>query len=505
MQSIQIENLRSLEDTGRVELKPITLLVGANSSGKSTFLRTFPMLKQGLKYKTQGPILWYGPEVDFGNFETCLRDGAATMKFAFHWDKMLYTSIFSRVDNMYLTDIDYSITLVPFEDDAYIKESMIRIGNHQLKFFYTPNNNRPIIEINGVSSEEYGKMGFNILNYGSKYVPVIFSHAAESEKIGEYDASTSMLVRCLQDIACIQDKIGNLKNDFQSQIALGTTQQVAESLLKLLESDVLVSALVNEPSFEKFVNILFLLQIISITESVDTAFCADLENVHYIKPLRATAERYYRQQNLAVNNLESDGHNMAMYVSNMYKSQKAKKSFQEWTSRTFGFVLESHTQAGHVSLEIKDGRNEKSWNLTDKGFGYSQLLPVILKIWQFIGDISERRTRNPKDIIIAIEQPELHLHPKLQSLLMNAFIEVAKDAWDSNVHIHFIIETHSQTMINRLGIKIAREEYKPEDAVVLLFCEDAQEGQPNPQRSEFNKDGFLMNWPVDFFDAEEMR
>ena len=49
MQSIEIKNLRSLKDTGRVELKPITLLVGANSSGKSTFLRTFPLLKQGLK------------------------------------------------------------------------------------------------------------------------------------------------------------------------------------------------------------------------------------------------------------------------------------------------------------------------------------------------------------------------------------------------------------------------------------------------------------------------
>lgn len=503
MQSIEIKNLRSLKDTGKVELKPITLLVGANSSGKSTFLRTFPLLKQGLKVKTQGPILWYGPEVDFGNFATCLRDGTNAMEFSFHWEQIVYTSIFSRVDSLCMHDVDYTIVLEPFEDDAFIKESIIRIGDNRIEFSYANGNSRPTIYVNGVESTQYTMINLNSMSYGSKYVPIIYSHVAESEKAGDYNSSTSLLMRCLLKMQSLQDKLGNLQNGFSESIELGSRKQIAENLLKLLQVDVPVETIIQDPAYEHFVNVLLIVQMVEITESVDSAFCTDLENVHYIKPFRATAERYYRQQNLAVNNLESDGHNMAMYVSNMYKSQRIKKSFQEWTNRAFGFVLESHTLAGHVSLEIKDGRNEKSWNLTDKGFGYSQILPVILKVWQFISDMMEQRHQKKKDIIIAIEQPELHLHPKLQSLLMNMFIDVAKDALESNVSIHFIIETHSQTMINKLGVRIARGEYNPEDAIVLLFCENTSFDQPNPQRAGYSKEGFLMNWPVDFFDVEE--
>ena len=49
MQSVGIKNLRILEDTGFIDIKPITLLLGANSSGKSTFLRFFPLIKQSVE------------------------------------------------------------------------------------------------------------------------------------------------------------------------------------------------------------------------------------------------------------------------------------------------------------------------------------------------------------------------------------------------------------------------------------------------------------------------
>ena len=58
MKSIGIKNLRSLKNVEQIEIKPITILVGRNSSGKSTFLRIFPLLKQTLEAKTAEPILW---------------------------------------------------------------------------------------------------------------------------------------------------------------------------------------------------------------------------------------------------------------------------------------------------------------------------------------------------------------------------------------------------------------------------------------------------------------
>ncbi len=69
MFSYRIQNLRSLSDTGEINLKPINILLGANSSGKSTFLRSFPLFKQSISNSTKGPILWYGDFVDFGTFK----------------------------------------------------------------------------------------------------------------------------------------------------------------------------------------------------------------------------------------------------------------------------------------------------------------------------------------------------------------------------------------------------------------------------------------------------
>ena len=78
LDTIQIKNVRSLKDTKEVKLSPLTLLVGENSSGKSTFLRLFPLIKQSTSKRTDGPLLWAGDVddyVDFGRFaETVTND-----------------------------------------------------------------------------------------------------------------------------------------------------------------------------------------------------------------------------------------------------------------------------------------------------------------------------------------------------------------------------------------------------------------------------------------------
>ena len=90
VKEIQIKNFRSLKDTGMQTLSPITLLVGENSSGKSTFLRAFPLLKQSISKRTSGPILWAGDVddyVDFGSFEeTVTNDKSDTIVFRFKFD-----------------------------------------------------------------------------------------------------------------------------------------------------------------------------------------------------------------------------------------------------------------------------------------------------------------------------------------------------------------------------------------------------------------------------------
>lgn len=85
LESIRVRNLRSLKDTGRVLLCPLTILLGENSCGKSTFLRTFPLLRQSAESSTRSSILWFGKYVDYGDFdEALIRDeGAKEIAFEF--------------------------------------------------------------------------------------------------------------------------------------------------------------------------------------------------------------------------------------------------------------------------------------------------------------------------------------------------------------------------------------------------------------------------------------
>jgi len=87
MDSIRVKNLRCLVDSGDIPIKPLTILVGANSTGKSTFLRVFPLLRQSVETPTDNPILWYGQKgyVDFGTIKEALRDSAQAISFGFNF------------------------------------------------------------------------------------------------------------------------------------------------------------------------------------------------------------------------------------------------------------------------------------------------------------------------------------------------------------------------------------------------------------------------------------
>lgn len=68
MKAIRIKNFRSILDSGNIEINNLNLLLGKNSSGKSSFLRLFPMFKQTVRNELRGPVLWFDESYDFGNY-----------------------------------------------------------------------------------------------------------------------------------------------------------------------------------------------------------------------------------------------------------------------------------------------------------------------------------------------------------------------------------------------------------------------------------------------------
>ena len=224
----------------------------------------------------------------------------------------------------------------------------------------------------------------------------------------------------------------------------------------------------------------------------------------YIGPIRAKAKREYNIQNWAIDEIESDGNNIAMFLFNLEEEQRV--NFKNWLKENFGIKLDVHTVGHNVELLLSIGERDYV-NIIDLGFGYSQVLPILVSIWY---SMHFSKTPQMMDInnnaihhYVVIEQPELHLHPRMQSDFADVLVKVYNSCKSIERDIHFIIETHSQALLNRIGTEIYKEHLKQDDVNVVLFNASAEEmGDNYVEQARFSEDGFLENWPIGFFSGD---
>jgi hypothetical protein len=128
----------------------------------------------------------------------------------------------------------------------------------------------------------------------------------------------------------------------------------------------------------------------------------------------------------------------------------------------------------------------------DVGTGISQLIPVVVLA-----------LRDSDELVATVEQPELHLHPRLQAALGDLLIEGARRK------TAFLIETHSEHLLLRLLRRIREssegtlpegcQSLKPDQLAVLYVETDS--GNVRVTRLHVTEDGdFTGNWPGGFFD-----
>lgn len=123
--------------------------------------------------------------------------------------------------------------------------------------------------------------------------------------------------------------------------------------------------------------------------------------------------------------------------------------------------------------------------LTDVGFGVSQILPVLTLCFF-----------TPKGSILLIEQPEIHLHPRVQSGLADVFIDAIEKRG-----VQIILESHSEHLLRRLQRRIAEGKFDNENAA-LYFCNKNEEGYSDLQTLDLDDFGNIKNWPDNFFGDE---
>lgn len=134
----------------------------------------------------------------------------------------------------------------------------------------------------------------------------------------------------------------------------------------------------------------------------------------------------------------------------------------------------------HSAIQVRDSRMHIESKLIDVGYGASQVIPVIL------GCLSENS--GP----LLVEQPEIHLHPKAQS-------HVAELLCETSLSRQVIIETHSEHMINRARISVAKGELDHRDVVINYVSRDKSGSHVKTIKLLSNGE-FAAQWPEGFFD-----
>ena len=144
------------------------------------------------------------------------------------------------------------------------------------------------------------------------------------------------------------------------------------------------------------------------------------------------------------------------------------------------------TSQGSKEYEVRIQKTSASppVTLVDMGYGLSQFLPVLVLCYY-----------TPVGSTLILEQPGIHLHPKVQSQLADLLIEVVTER-----KLQVLIESHSEHLLNRLQRRIAEEKISV-DKTALYFCRN-DEGVSEIDELDMDEFGNITNWPENFFGDE---
>lgn len=434
--SLQIKNFKAWRDTGQIELAPLTILFGANSSGKSSLHQFLLMLRQTVESPDRKRVLHTGDEntpVDLGSYSELVTDGDATvpLEFELAW---------RRPDPLRITD----------------PRTKMRFEGRDLSFsskFSATGESPP-----RVSVDEYS---YTLRTKGESG-PLGLRSWRESPGVYRIDAIGVELIRTLgrkwpvsapsQFHAFPDDLATRYQHlDFAPDLTLALKEQL--SALNYLGP---------------------------LREKPGRLYRWSGEEVEHVG---WRGERTVEAL-LAGRDRQFNTHPRKRY-------QPLQGVVARWLT-TLG-VIDSFTVTpiGHgrdeYEVRVKTPGSPREVLLTDVGFGVSQVLPVIVECFYSA----------PGSTLI-MEQPEIHLHPSVQAGLADLFIEaITMREHGKPRDVQLIIESHSEHLLRRLLRRIAEE--KVERNQVRCYVVNAGPAGSTIEPLEVDDFGNVHNWPDNFF------
>ena len=229
---------------------------------------------------------------------------------------------------------------------------------------------------------------------------------------------------------------------------------------------------------------------------IPVSFKEKLTAVRYLGPLRSYPERLYKVPGV---NSYFSGLRGEFTHHRLYYQPGLVHLVNKWFNRfEIPYKLEVRkigdiaVSGEHIALVLVDRTSETQVTLADVGFGINQILPVIVEGVDFFTG-SEGR-------VLCVEQPEIHLHPRLQANL--ADLMIANITGDGEKQ--WIVETHSELLILRMQRRIRERKLEPSDLSVLYVNPNANgtKGSTITQLRLDENGDFIDDWPDGFFEED---
>jgi hypothetical protein len=417
--AFRLENFMAFRDTGWIETRPITLIFGKNSSGKSAIIRALRLLKQSLFSPTnKDEILTFETnELDCGSFDTiAYKDGSEdlddeekpiTREISFNFRCDLTPEMF---DIVRILSPSLNIDGFPFIE--------LSIALRQIKVEQNGDKSKQGIPQNKVTLSRF-----------------ILKLSSFSEK------DSVILLRAKHYI----DPFGKLW--LRSEVVNASKWKNVSLRIPLTMLPVLIGDEPLEPGNKLITDLLIL------TNEEIGQF---LDRFEYLGPMRPEPRRIFALDNLERQRWEKQGLKTWITYLKTGRSLDARITnalIKMELCKDADVNPSGYKGTGVVSeINVTDSITGLPYNLRDVGYGMSQVLPVIATCY-----------KAPANSMVIIEQPELHLHPQAQTTLTNVFIEAVnqlipdpddKTAWTSE-NKKFLIETHSEHILLRIRRCIA--------------------------------------------------
>jgi hypothetical protein len=232
-----------------------------------------------------------------------------------------------------------------------------------------------------------------------------------------------------------------------------------------------------------------------------------LLNLHYVAPLRSPGKRYYVADLDVVPGMDPTGEFLPYIlrdkgtapVVNALPDALGKRKEHSLAEALSGWLrylrtgnckgdeakqteFELATAEILVELKLRSLHDSRKHSLADSGFGYSQIVPVLV-----------RGLLVPPDGTLVVEQPELHLHPALQVRIADFFLAMA------SIGKQIILETHSEHLVNALRVRAAEDAQNTIHQLCKIYYLSTDSDKPQVHDLSVQPDGSLSEWPESFF------